>query len=124
MNFPKDLLYSKSHEWVRENDGTARVGLTDYAQRELGDIVFVTLPEVGDEAAAGKRIADVESVKAVSEVISPLSGKVKEINPAIADTPEIINSDPYGAWLFEIGRISGREELLSPEDYEKYIEGL
>ena len=124
MNFPKDLLYSKSHEWVREHDGTARVGLTDYAQQELGDIVFVTLPEVGDETAAGERVADVESVKAVSEVMSPLSGTIKEINQAVADTPEIINSDPYGAWFFEIWQISAREELLSSDDYEKYIGGL
>ena len=124
MNFPKDLLYSKSHEWVRESEGTARVGLTDYAQRELGDIVFVSLPEIGDEAAAGERIADVESVKAVSEMISPLSGTIKEVNPAVADAPEIINSDPYGAWFIEIGQISDREELISSDDYEKFIGGL
>jgi len=124
MNFPKDLLYSKSHEWVRENDGAARVGITDYAQQELGDIVFVTLPEIGDEAAAGERIADVESVKAVSEVMSPLSGTVKEVNQALANAPEMINSDPYGAWFFEIAPISSRKELLSSDDYEKYIGGL
>ena len=124
MNFPKDLLYSKSHEWVRENDGAARVGITDYAQQELGDIVFVTLPEIGDEAAAGERIADVESVKAVSEVMSPLSGTIKEVNQALANAPEMINSDPYGAWFFEIAPISSRKELLSSDDYEKYIGGL
>ena len=124
MNFPKDLMYSKSHEWVREYGGTARIGLTDYAQHELGDIVFVALPDVGEEAARGERIADVESVKAVSEIFSPLSGTVKEVNQAAADAPEIINSDPYGAWLFEIGHISDREELLSSGDYEKYIGGL
>ena len=124
MNFPKNLRYSKSHEWVHEHDGSARVGLTDYAQNELGDIVFVALPEVGDEAVKGKRIADVESVKAVSEVFSPLSGVVKEINRAAADSPENINADPYGAWLFEIGQISDREVLLSPDDYEKYVGGL
>ena len=124
MNFPKELLYSRSHEWVRESGGTAKVGLTDYAQQELGDIVFVSLPEVGDEAAAGERIADVESVKAVSEMFSPLSGTVKEVNRAVADTPEIVNSDPYGAWFFEIGEISDRGELLTSDDYEKYLEGL
>ena len=124
MNFPNDLLYSESHEWVREYDGVARVGLTDYAQRELGDIVFVALPDVGEDAVRGERIADVESVKAVSEVISPLSGTIKEVNRAAADEPEIINSDPYGAWLFEIGNISDREGLLSPDDYEKYIGSL
>ena len=124
MNFPIDLLYSKSHEWVRESDGSARVGLTDYAQHELGDIVFVSLPDVGDEAVKGERIADVESVKAVSEIFSPLSGTVREINQSAADSPESVNSDPYGTWLFEIGGISGREELLSAEDYEKYCGGL
>jgi len=124
MNFPEDLLYSKSHEWVRESGGTARVGLTDYAQRELGDIVYVALPDVGDEVVKGERIADVESVKAVSEIFSPLSGTIKEINQAAADSPETLNSDPYGAWLFEIGQISDREELLSSLDYEKYIGGL
>ena len=124
MDFPKDLLYSKSHEWVREQNGAARVGLTDYAQQELGDIVFVALPEVGDEAARGERIADVESVKAVSEIFSPLSGTVKEVNRTVADSPEIINSDPYGAWFFEIGQISDRAELFSSDDYEKYIGGL
>ena len=124
MNFPKDLRYSKSHEWVCEYDGVARVGLTDYAQSELGDIVFVTLPDVGDRVTVGKRISDVESVKAVSEVICPLSGRVKEVNQAVTDTPEIINTDPYGAWFFEIGEISGREELISSEDYEKYIGSL
>jgi glycine cleavage system H protein len=126
MNFPKDLMlmYSTSHEWVSEHDGTARVGLTDYAQQELGDIVFVSLPEVGDDAAAGERIADVESVKAVSEIVSPLSGRVREVNRTASETPEAINADPYGTWLFEIGEISGRIELLSPDDYEKFVEGL
>jgi glycine cleavage system H protein len=124
MNFPKDLMYSKSHEWVREDGESARVGLTDYAQRELGDIVFVNLPGVGDEAAKGEQIADVESVKAVSEIFSPLSGKVKAVNHTAADAPELINSDPYGTWLFEVENISDREELLTSDDYEKYCGGL
>jgi glycine cleavage system H protein len=119
MNFPKDLLYSKSHEWVRENGNRAIVGLTDYAQSELGDIVFVNLPEAGDVAVKGKRIAEVESVKAVSEVFSPMSGTVKQANGALADSPELINSDPYGAWLFELEDISDREDLMGAGDYEK-----
>jgi glycine cleavage system H protein len=122
MNFPHELLYSKSHEWVAERDGKARVGITDYAQHELGDIVFVNLPEVGDLAVKGERIADVESVKAVSDILSPLSGTVYEVNAAAADSPEEINSDPYGTWLFAIEEISGREELLSADDYRKYCE--
>jgi glycine cleavage system H protein len=120
MNFPHELLYSKSHEWVAERDGKARVGITDYAQHELGDIVFVNLPEVGDRAVKGERIADVESVKAVSDIFSPLSGTVYEINETAADSPEALNSDPYGTWLFALDGITGREELLDAGDYEKY----
>ena len=123
MNFPKDVLYSKSHEWVRESGGVAIVGLTDYAQHELGDIVFVSLPGAGDEAVKGEQIADVESVKAVSEIFSPLSGTVKRVNQAAADSPELINSDPYGTWLFELENVSDREELLSADDYEKHCGG-
>ncbi|MDR1508570.1 MAG: glycine cleavage system protein GcvH [Synergistaceae bacterium] len=120
MNFPHELLYSKSHEWVAERDGTARVGITDYAQHELGDIVFVNLPEVGDLAVKGERIADVESVKAVSDIFSPLSGTVCEVNGAAADSPETVNSDPYGTWFFALDKITGREELLDAEEYGKY----
>jgi glycine cleavage system H protein len=119
MNFPKDLLYSKSHEWVREDENAALIGLTDYAQHELGDIVFVNLPEVGDAASKGERIAEVESVKAVSEVFSPLSGTVLEVNGALADSPETVNSDPYGAWLFKLGNVSDRENLMDAGDYAK-----
>jgi glycine cleavage system H protein len=108
---------------VRESDGVALVGLTDYAQHELGDIVFVNLPGVGDEAVKGEQIADVESVKAVSEIFSPLSGTVKRVNQAAADSPELINSDPYGTWIFELENVSGREELLSADDYEKHCGG-
>jgi glycine cleavage system H protein len=120
MNFPSELLYSKSHEWVQTLDEkTARIGITDFAQHELGDLVFVNLPEIGDEAEKGKRIADVESVKAVSDIFSPLSGVVKAVNEDVLDKPELINSDPYGTWLVEIGEISDREEFLSAGEYEK-----
>jgi glycine cleavage system H protein len=101
---------------------TARIGITDYAQHELGDLVFVNLPEIGDEAAKGERIADVESVKAVSDVMSPLTGIVKAVNAAAADSPELLNSDPYGTWLVEIGDISDHEELLGAEDYKAFCE--
>lgn len=120
MNFPNELLYSKSHEWVRALDDTSvQVGITDYAQHELGDIVFVNLPEVGDEARKEERIADVESVKAVSDIFSPVTGVVRAINEAVMDEPELINADPYGTWLFEIENVTEREELLSAEEYRK-----
>lgn len=123
MNFPKDLLYSKSHEWIRMlDDASAQVGLTDYAQDALGDLVFVNLPEAGDEAVKEERIADVESVKAVSDVFSPFTGRVRVVNGAVLDQPELINSDPYGTWLFEIEEIVDKEELLNAEDYEKHCE--
>ncbi|MDR1472435.1 MAG: glycine cleavage system protein GcvH [Synergistaceae bacterium] len=123
MYFPKDVSYSRTHEWVRMADGnTARVGITDYAQHELGDLVFVNLPEVGDEAIMGERIADVESVKAVSDIFSPLSGRISAVNGAILDAPELLNSDPYGAWLFEVRGVTEHEDLMGAEDYERFCE--
>ncbi|MDR0648262.1 MAG: glycine cleavage system protein GcvH [Synergistaceae bacterium] len=123
MDFPSGLSYSKTHEWIQDiGGGAARIGITDYAQNELGDIVFVNLPETGDEASKGERIADVESVKAVSDIISPLSGVVKAVNKDVADNPESMNADPYGAWLIEISDISDHEELLSAEDYRAFCE--
>lgn len=120
MNFPEELLYAKSHEWVRMLDETtAQVGITDYAQHELGDIVFVNLPEVGDSAAKGKSIADVESVKAVSDIYSPLTGSVRAVNEAVMDSPELLNASPYETWLFEIEDITDREEFISVEEYKK-----
>jgi glycine cleavage system H protein len=118
----KSLLFTKSHEWVQfVNESTARIGLTDYAQKELGDLVFVNLPEVGDEVVASEEFADVESVKAVSNVYSPVTGTVKAINEELLDQPELINSDPYEAWLVEIEDISTKEELLTEEEYEAFI---
>jgi glycine cleavage system H protein len=123
MNIPSELSYAKTHEWVQDLGGrTARIGITDYAQQELGDLVFVNLPEVGDLAAKGERIADVESVKAVSDVLSPLTGVVCAVNEEAARSPEIMNSDPYGAWLVEIKDISDHEELLGAEDYKTFCE--
>lgn len=113
-------MYAKSHEWVRMLDETtAQVGITDYAQHELGDIVFVNLPEVGDSAAKGKSIADVESVKAVSDIYSPLTGSVRAVNEAVMDSPELLNASPYETWLFEIEDITDREEFISVEEYKK-----
>ena len=98
MNFPEELLYVKSHEWVqKQEDGTYLIGITDYAQDALGDLVFVNLPEEGDEVVKGETFADVESVKAVSDVFSPVSATIEAVNEELADDPALINSDPYGA---------------------------
>lgn len=121
MNFPKELKYTKSHEWVKqEDDGTVLVGLTDYAQGELGDLVFVNLPEEGDELVAGEPFGDVESVKAVSDVYSPVSGEVAEINEILLDAPESINQDPYGAWFIRAKGIADMEELMDAGAYEAF----
>ena len=118
MNIPQNLRYTKSHEWVQDlGGGRARIGLTDHAQREMGDIVFVTLPEVGDDVAVGGRLADVESVKAVSDVYSPLSGKVAAVNEALLDDPAGINADAYGAWLAELSETGESAELLTADAY-------
>ncbi len=123
MNNPSELLYTRSHEWVRFlTETTAQVGLTDYAQHSLGDLVFVNLPQEGDEVTQGESFADVESVKAVSDVYSPVTGTVKAINEVLLDAPETINKDPYGAWLVEVENITDREELLSADDYAVHCE--
>ena len=96
MNYPKELRYARTHEWVKMEGDTAVVGLSDYAQNELGDLVFVNLPEVGDQVDAGETFGDVESVKAVSDLNSPVTGTVTEVNEELLDAPELINSDPYG----------------------------
>lgn len=101
-NVPTELKYTKSHEWVAIDGDTATVGITDHAQDLLGDMVFIELPEVGDSLEANKECAVVESVKAASDVYSPLSGEVVAVNESLADSPETVNSDPYGAWLFKV----------------------
>lgn len=121
MNTPEHLSYTKSHEWVLfAADGSAKVGLTDHAQDALGDLVFVNLPQVGDAITCGEALGDVESVKAVSDVYSPVSGTVKAVNEDLLDTPEAINADPYGAWLVEVEDITDREELLDAAAYEAH----
>ena len=121
MNTPDHLRYTKSHEWILfADDGTAKVGLTDHAQDALGDLVFVNLPQVGDALTCGDALGDVESVKAVSDVYSPVSGTVKAVNEDLLDTPEAINSDPYGAWLVEVEDITDQEELLDAAAYEAH----
>ncbi len=116
------MRYSKSHEWVRIEDGIATIGLTDYAQHELGDLVFVNLPEIGDELTAGDALGDVESVKAVSDVYSPVSGTVSGINEELLDAPEMINESPYDAWFVKAENITEEEELLDAEAYEAFCE--
>ncbi|MBQ7059921.1 MAG: glycine cleavage system protein GcvH [Firmicutes bacterium] len=122
MNIPEELKYTKSHEWVKEEDGFYVVGLTDYAQEELSDLVFVNLPEVGDEVEAGETFADVESVKAASDVYSPVTGTVAEINEELLDAPEKINEDPYGAWLIKVENVSDTAPLMDCAEYEKLLE--
>ena len=118
MNIPADLLYTKSHEWVRETDGIVEVGLTDYAQEALGDLVFVNLPVPGDPVEMGKPFADVESVKAVSDVYSPVSGIVSQINEELLEHPDYINQSAYGAWLIRVADITERTALLDASEYE------
>lgn len=122
MNTPKELKYSKSHEWVREEGDVVTIGLSDFAQSELGDLVFVNLPEEGDEVESGETFADVESVKAVSDVYSPVTGEVVEINEELMDNPALINEAPYDAWFVKVKNVTDTEELLSAEDYEAFCE--
>lgn len=120
MNYPAELKYTKSHEWIRYEDGVAVIGISDFAQDALGDVVFVNLPAVGDEVTAGEAFGDVESVKAVSDLICPVSGVVLEINEELEDSPENLNEDPYGAWIIKVENVTGEEELLTAEEYEAH----
>ena len=112
------LKYTKSHEWVKKlDDGSVLVGLSDKAQSDLGDLVFVNLPAVGDSFAAEDTLCDVESVKAVSDVYAPVNGTVTEVNEILLDTPEAINKDPYGTWIAKLTDVSGLEDLLDADAY-------
>ena len=123
MNFPAELKYTKSHEWVKWiDDTTALVGITDFAQDELGDLVFINLPQVGDAVEKEVALCDVESVKAVSDVICPVTGTVAEVNEDLADAPESLNADPYGAWIAKVEHISDTEELLDAAAYEAFTQ--
>lgn len=122
MELREELLYSKSHEWVKEEGEEMVIGLTDYAQSELGDLVFVNLPEEGDELTVGEAFADVESVKAVSDVYAPVAGTVSEINEELLDAPEKINEAPYEAWLVRVKDVTEKEVLLSAEEYQTFVE--
>jgi glycine cleavage system H protein len=126
MNIPDDLRYSVEHEWVRTEGGRARVGITDYAQDALGDIVYVELPTVGSEMAVGARLGEVESTKSVSEIYSPVAGTVAAVNDALSDSPERINGDPYGeGWICELELADpvGLEALLDAAAYSDLTAG-
>lgn len=122
MNCPAELKYSKSHEWVRFEGGVAVVGISDFAQSSLGDLVFINLPQEGDEAVAGEAFGDLESVKAVSDLISPVSGTICAVNEDLLDAPEKLNEDPYGAWIIKVETSGDQEELLDAAAYEAHCE--
>ncbi len=123
-NYPEDLYYTKDHEWLRPENGEGYIGITDFAQEKLGDVVYVELPKIGDSFSQGEPFGSVESVKSVNELFIPVSGEVIEINEALADSPELVNTDPYGdGWMIKI-RLTDRDEidsLLSAGEYEDFI---
>jgi glycine cleavage system H protein len=123
MSYPKDFKYTKEHEWLKADGKTATIGITDYAQQSLGDIVFVEAPQIGSEITKGKTFGSVESVKAVSDLYAPASGTVTEVNGELTTAPEKINKDAHGAWLIKISlsNPSELESLLSADDYEKFV---
>lgn len=124
MNTPKELRYSEEHEWVKTEGDKVRIGITDFAQSELGDIVFVELPEVGDEVTADEPFGSVESVKTVSELYAPISGKIVEINEELSDSPEFVNESPYEkAWMIvvEPSDSSEMDNLMSAKQYEEMV---
>ena len=120
MLFPAEMKYSKDHEWMKEEDGVVVIGISDFAQDALGDVVFVNLPGEGDEVTAGEAFGDVESVKAVSDLVSPVSGTVCAVNEALLDEPEQLNKAPYEAWLIKVENVTGTEELLDAAAYEAF----
>ena len=120
MTHPNDLSYSKSHEWIKMDGDTAIIGISDFAQDALGDVVFVNLPAEGDNVTAAEAFGDVESVKAVSDLICPVTGRVVAINEELLDSPELLNSDPYGAWIIKVEGITDKEELLDAAAYEEF----
>ena len=115
--------FLQSHEWVEFiDDKTARIGISDFAQQELGDVVFVNLPEVGEELNAGENFAEVESVKSISDVYSPVTGVVSSVNEKLQDTPELVNEDAYEAWFVEVTDITTKEELMTEDEYNEFLE--
>lgn len=124
MAYPTELLYTEDHEWIKlsEDGKTALIGITEFAQDQLGDIVYIGLPEVDDEVSAEDSVADIESVKSVSDIFSPVSGVVSRINEELEDAPELVNADSYSAWLFEVGSVTEvQENTFSADEYEKLV---
>lgn len=117
MNYPADLKYSKSHEWVRMDGDVAVIGISDFAQTSLGDVVFINLPQTGNAVTIGEAFGDVESVKTVSDLLCPVSGTVCEVNEELLDAPEKLNGDPYGAWIIKVEGVTEQEELLDAAEY-------
>ena len=123
--YPPEFLYTKEHEWIQVDESVGTIGITDFAQKELGDVVFVELPKLGDHVSAGESFGTVESVKAVSEIFSPVSGEVSDVNGKLQNNPELINSDPHGdAWLVRVHLADRREidKLMTADEYEAYIQ--
>ena len=120
MLYPVELQYSKSHEWVKVEDGVTVVGISDFAQNALGDVVFVNLPAEGDGVTAGDAFGDVESVKAVSDLVSPVTGTVCAVNEELLDQPELLNKAPYDAWIIKVENVTDTEELLDAAAYEAF----
>lgn len=120
MNFPTDLKYTKTHEWVKIEGPNATIGITDYAQDYLGEVVFVELPLEGDSLTAGESIGSVESIKAVSDIDSPVTGTAIAVNEKLADEPGLVNSDPYGAWMVKVENFTDTVELMDATQYEAF----
>jgi len=126
-NIPENLRYSKDHEWVKVDGDTAAIGITDYAQHALGDVVYIDMPRVGDKLGAHEAFGSVESVKAVSEIFTPIAGEIVEVNDALNDTPEAVNNDPYGdAWMIKVkmDNPGDADGMLSAEEYEEYLSSV
>ena len=120
MLFPAEMKYSKNHEWMKEEDGVVVIGISDFAQDALGDVVFVNLPGEGDEVTAGEAFGDVESVKAVSDLVSPVTGTVCAVNEALLDEPEQLNKAPYDAWLIKVENVTDTSDMLDAAAYEAF----
>tara|TARA_B110001454_G_scaffold203444_1_gene211389 strand:+ start:1356 stop:1730 length:375 start_codon:yes stop_codon:yes gene_type:complete len=124
MNIPSDLLYTKDHEWIKIENGIATVGITDYAQGELGDIIFIELPEIGDSVQAKESIGTIEAVKTVADIYSPMNGKISEVNINLEDNPDSINTDPYDSgWIIKLNNFTNNDDnYLTPDQYKSLIQ--
>jgi glycine cleavage system H protein len=123
MPYPADRKYTKDHEWIRVTGDTGEIGITDYAQQQLGDVVYLELPEVGRKIAAGESFGSIESVKAVSELFAPMSGEVVEVNDSLKNRPEVVNSDPHGTWMIKVRLASPTDSgaLLDASQYQQHL---